>query len=122
MISFSFVQNLSDDLEDFRDRHHKLVGFLEVLTPYLILRYVYIFPFNVMYLWLYAMYSSLEEESNESVCGANLTQVNQNIAETFPLLSGAFASVNDYIAIIITGMKKHWCGDGSKVICVVDFY
>lgn len=80
-----FSQNLSDDLEEFYRAHQKFTGFLETLTPYLQL--------------------SLEEESRESVCGSNLTQVNSTISQTFPLFAAAFKSINDYITILITGQR-----------------
>ena len=58
--------------------------------------------------------SSLEEENAESVCGANLTLVNQKLSKALPLFAGAFASMNDYISVIISGqswacMSPVWC-------------
>jgi hypothetical protein len=37
------------------------------------------------------------------VCGAQLTDVNQRICQLLPLLTGAFASLNEYINIIVEG-------------------
>lgn len=47
---------------------------------------------------------SLQEESAESVCGAQLSNANQKIIQTLPLLTGSFASLNEYITIIVEGL------------------
>lgn len=46
---------------------------------------------------------SLQKENQEFICGASLTELNLNISKTFPLFTGVFNSMNDYIVIIITG-------------------
>lgn len=58
---------------------------------------------------LYYLCSSLQEESAESVCGAQLTDVNQKICQILPLLTGAFASLNEYINIIVEGTGTIYC-------------
>lgn len=78
-----FSQATAGDLHEFSSSHQKFVIFLETLTPYLQL--------------------SLQEESAESVCGAQLTDVNQRISQIFPLLTGTFASINECVSIIVEG-------------------
>ena len=51
---------------------------------------------------------SLEEESNVSVCGSTLSKTNVEVSKAFPLFAGAFASIDEYICIIITGQLKSY--------------
>ena len=62
---------------------------------------------------------SLHEECGESVCGPQLTQLNLQISNVFPLITGAFQSVHDYIAVMITGgWDRNVRGRGQMHTCV----
>lgn len=59
-----------------------------------------------------------------SVCGSNLSHTNEGVARTFPLFAGAFASMDEYICIIITGQwdvlvscrsGTYWCPIGLSI-------
>lgn len=62
-------------------------------------------PVLLTYVCMYVYIPSLQDETSLSVCGLQLSTVNQQIIQTLSILTGAFASVDDYLNILTTGTK-----------------
>jgi protein phosphatase 1 regulatory subunit 21 len=78
-----YTQTSSSDLTEFVLVHRRLVAFLDTLTPYLQL--------------------SLQEECGESVCGAQLMDINIQLSNTLPQLVAAFSTTDSYLSLLAGG-------------------